>query len=99
MIGCEIDSFDIKLRQLIFIYLFTCTHLFCFVLFFYFVSEGAGKSSITMAVFRILEAASGSIFIDGLDIRKLGLHDLRSKLTIIPQVHTYAIGTDLKWSP
>ena len=41
-----------------------------------------------MAVFRILEAESGSIIIDGLDISKLGLHDLRSKLTIIPQVKT-----------
>ncbi|KAF9361073.1 hypothetical protein BGX26_006161 [Mortierella sp. AD094] len=46
---------------------------------------GAGKSSVTMALFRIIEAAEGSILIDGLDISTLGLHELRSHLTIIPQ--------------
>lgn len=46
---------------------------------------GAGKSSLTMALFRIIEAASGSITIDGKDISKIGLHDLRSKITIMPQ--------------
>ncbi|KAI9233433.1 MAG: hypothetical protein BYD32DRAFT_465341 [Podila humilis] len=46
---------------------------------------GAGKSSITMALFRILEAAEGSISIDGIDISTLGLAELRSRLTIIPQ--------------
>jgi len=47
---------------------------------------GAGKSSIALALFRILEAAEGSIVIDGVDIAGLGLHDLRSQLTVIPQV-------------
>ncbi|XP_048248325.1 multidrug resistance-associated protein 1-like isoform X3 [Haliotis rufescens] len=46
---------------------------------------GAGKSSLTLALFRIIESAGGSINIDGIDIAKIGLHDLRSKLTIIPQ--------------
>ncbi|XP_075422196.1 multidrug resistance-associated protein 1-like isoform X3 [Ascaphus truei] len=46
---------------------------------------GAGKSSLTLALFRILEPASGQICIDGIDISKLGLHELRSKITIIPQ--------------
>ncbi|XP_043579583.1 multidrug resistance-associated protein 1 isoform X3 [Bombus pyrosoma] len=46
---------------------------------------GAGKSSLTLALFRILEAADGKIIIDDIDITKLGLHDLRSRLTIIPQ--------------
>nr|XP_020658695.1 canalicular multispecific organic anion transporter 1 isoform X1 [Pogona vitticeps] len=46
---------------------------------------GAGKSSLTNCLFRILEAAGGKIVIDGLDIATLGLHDLRQKLTIIPQ--------------
>ncbi|XP_054723431.1 multidrug resistance-associated protein 1-like [Uloborus diversus] len=46
---------------------------------------GAGKSSLTLALFRIIEAAGGKILIDGLEISKLGLHELRSKLTIIPQ--------------
>ncbi|KAG0196922.1 hypothetical protein BGX28_009619 [Mortierella sp. GBA30] len=46
---------------------------------------GAGKSSVTLALFRIIEAAEGSISIDGIDISTLGLHELRSRLTIIPQ--------------
>ncbi len=50
---------------------------------------GAGKSSLTLALFRIIEPAGGSIVIDGQDISKLGLHDLRSRLTIIPQVTNY----------
>jgi ABC-type multidrug transport system fused ATPase/permease subunit len=47
---------------------------------------GAGKSSLTLGLFRILEKSQGSIVIDGIDISTIGLHDLRSKLTIIPQV-------------
>ncbi|KAM9462879.1 ATP-binding cassette sub-family C member 3 isoform 2-T2 [Clarias gariepinus] len=46
---------------------------------------GAGKSSMTLSLFRLLEAAEGEISIDGVKIAELGLHDLRSKLTIIPQ--------------
>lgn len=48
---------------------------------------GAGKSSMTLCLFRLLEAAAGEITIDGVKISEIGLHDLRSKLTIIPQVH------------
>lgn len=47
---------------------------------------GAGKSSLALGLFRILEAAKGEIYIDGINIAHLGLHDLRSRITIIPQV-------------
>lgn len=54
---------------------------------------GAGKSSLTLALFRFLEARSGSIHIDGLDIAKIKLHDLRSRLAIIPQDPVLFSGT------
>ncbi|XKL66877.1 hypothetical protein PGB90_010297 [Kerria lacca] len=46
---------------------------------------GAGKSSLTLSLFRIVEAAEGSIIIDGVDISKVELKMLRSRITIIPQ--------------
>ncbi|KAK6849528.1 hypothetical protein PG995_013361 [Apiospora arundinis] len=54
---------------------------------------GAGKSSLTLALFRFIEARSGSIFIDGIDISKIKLHDLRSRLAIIPQDPVLFSGT------
>ena len=46
---------------------------------------GAGKSSLTLALFRIIESAGGSIEIDDVNIAQLGLGKLRSRITIIPQ--------------
>nr|WMI51950.1 ABCD3 [Dermanyssus gallinae] len=46
---------------------------------------GAGKSSLTLALFRIIEPSYGRIVIDDIDIALLGLHELRSRLTMIPQ--------------
>ncbi|NXA04426.1 MRP3 protein, partial [Sapayoa aenigma] len=54
---------------------------------------GAGKSSMTLCLFRILEAAKGEIKIDGVKISEIGLHDLRSRLTIIPQDPVLFSGT------
>ncbi|XP_077296379.1 multidrug resistance-associated protein 1-like [Arctopsyche grandis] len=46
---------------------------------------GAGKSTLALAIFRILEAQNGRIIINDIDISTIGLHTLRSQLTIIPQ--------------
>ncbi|XP_033468170.2 ATP-binding cassette sub-family C member 3 isoform X2 [Epinephelus lanceolatus] len=54
---------------------------------------GAGKSSMTLCLFRLLEAAAGEITIDEVKIAEIGLHDLRSKLTIIPQEPVLFSGT------
>ncbi|BFZ13432.1 hypothetical protein BsWGS_16472 [Bradybaena similaris] len=54
---------------------------------------GAGKSSLTLALFRLIEAAGGNIIIDGKTIADIGLQDLRSRLTILPQDPVIFSGT------
>lgn len=46
---------------------------------------GAGKSSLVTALLRLVEINEGSIVIDGVDISKIGLNTLRSRVSIIPQ--------------
>lgn len=54
---------------------------------------GAGKSSLVQALFRMVEIQSGSIVIDAFDISKIGLHALRSSLSLVPQDGTLFSGT------
>ncbi|KAJ3268564.1 hypothetical protein HDV01_002582 [Terramyces sp. JEL0728] len=54
---------------------------------------GAGKSTIITTLLRMVEFESGNIIIDGVDTCKIGLHDLRSKLAVIPQEPVLFSGT------
>ena len=56
---------------------------------------GSGKSTLALSFFRFVEPVEGRILIDGLDIAKIGLTDLRSKLTIIPREWCGGLMSDL----
>ncbi|KAK7005882.1 hypothetical protein R3P38DRAFT_3040178 [Favolaschia claudopus] len=54
---------------------------------------GSGKSTLAMSVLRFADPSSGRIIVDGVDISKIGLEDLRSRLTFIPQDATLFSGS------
>ncbi|KAF2637665.1 ATP-dependent bile acid permease-like protein [Massarina eburnea CBS 473.64] len=54
---------------------------------------GAGKSSLALALFRALEAEKGKILVDDIDVGRIGLHDLRENIVMVPQDPTLFTGT------
>lgn len=51
---------------------------------------------MALALFRLIEASSGAITVDGVNVSDIGLHDLRSRLTILPQVRSVIVVRDIK---
>jgi ABC-type multidrug transport system fused ATPase/permease subunit len=54
---------------------------------------GSGKSTLALSFLRLVEPLSGTIVVDGVNIRSIGLSDLRSNITIIPQDPAILSGT------
>ncbi|KAF6756229.1 multidrug resistance-associated ABC transporter [Ephemerocybe angulata] len=54
---------------------------------------GSGKSTLAMSILRFVDPTEGKIIIDGIDISTIGVHDLRSRLTFIPQDAALFSGT------
>ncbi|KAI0649819.1 multidrug resistance-associated ABC transporter [Trametes meyenii] len=54
---------------------------------------GSGKSTLAMSVLRFTDPAQGRVIIDGVDISSIGVHDLRSRITFIPQDAALFSGT------
>ncbi|KAL7557087.1 hypothetical protein ACA910_009910 [Epithemia clementina (nom. ined.)] len=57
---------------------------------------GSGKSTVVQTLFRLLEPEEGRILIDGEDISKLGLHKVRTSISVIPQVPTLFSGCTVR---
>merc|ERR1712130_388829 len=54
---------------------------------------GAGKSSLVAALLRMTDCTEGKVFIDNVDISSVGLEDLRTKITVIPQEYHMFTGS------
>ena len=52
---------------------------------------GCGKSTLMMALYRLVEPSGGQIIIDGINTGSIGLQDLRSRLALVPQVLSYPL--------
>ena len=61
-----------------------------------FLFRRAGKSTLIQALFRLLEAEEGNIVIDGVDTVRVGLHKLRTSMSVIPQTPTLFSGCTVR---